>query len=323
MAALSTEAAAQANGPPAPAAPAPVAPPRIVEVRMAIAPAAAQHLSEPRLRQLLEIELGDSAVLAPGMSGPLGDHVAYVWIDEPTPAQVLIEVRIGERAVARREISVAGFPGDVAVRFVVVATAEMVRSQMQPVRRRPHPRRPTAEEIEIASREWSAVVFQAGAGSAFLPGASGGLAGTSLSVAFRNFGVTPSLFGRWYLGRAEGGPLRWLEAGVSADYRLWASPWLRFAAGGLATVAAVHLAEARAVDGVADQVDSWSARAGGLVAAEFRLGGGFWLGLGLEPGAILRPVPYRGTTPAETFLRGAFLAANLTLTYEHRIHRSP
>src|SRR5262249_33216018 len=58
----------------------PQPPPRLVEVRFALSASAAKQLSEPRLRRLLEIELGDDAVIAPATTGPLGDHIAYVWV---------------------------------------------------------------------------------------------------------------------------------------------------------------------------------------------------------------------------------------------------
>src|SRR4051794_15136549 len=76
---------------PAPiAAPPPAVAPasRIVEVRVALSTEVLKKISEPRFRRLLEIELEGSAVLAPGAVGPLGDHVAYIWIDRPTPNQI-------------------------------------------------------------------------------------------------------------------------------------------------------------------------------------------------------------------------------------------
>ena len=44
--------------------------PRLVEVRLAMSGAAAENLSDARMRQLLEIELQDNAILAPGRPLP-------------------------------------------------------------------------------------------------------------------------------------------------------------------------------------------------------------------------------------------------------------
>jgi hypothetical protein len=57
---------------------------RTIEIRLALSDAAASTLGEPRMRRLIEIETDSFAVLAPGAVGPLGDHVAYVWVDQPT-----------------------------------------------------------------------------------------------------------------------------------------------------------------------------------------------------------------------------------------------
>ena len=112
---------------PAPALAAPVeaagSSPRLVEVRFALSPSASKQLSEPRLRRLLEIELADAAVRAPAATGPLGDPVAYVWVDLSEASTVAIEVRIGARAVERREIADAELTGDIAGRVIAIGDA--------------------------------------------------------------------------------------------------------------------------------------------------------------------------------------------------------
>src|SRR5262245_30816700 len=57
---------AQAPAPTTPTAPAPP-----LEVRVGMSAAAAQHLSEQRVRRLLDINMGESAEVAPGPTGPL------------------------------------------------------------------------------------------------------------------------------------------------------------------------------------------------------------------------------------------------------------
>ncbi len=308
---------AAARAQPAPAAAASTSQQRIVELRVALSPGAAEHLGDLRLRRLLEIELGESAVLAPGTSGPLGDHVAYIWIDEPTPSHFAIEVRIGDRPVARRELNLTGFPGDVATRFTVVATTEMVRAQMQPLPKKrvvPEKPKPTPAEIEVASRSRPAVGLVAGFDGLGLPEVGGALAGPSLGASFRMFRASETVFGRLLTGHSDAGATRFIEGGLGLDYRFWLGPEFRLGVGGALAFTAVHLGDA-SVDRIAGANESWTARGGGRVGIERHLGGGAWLGLALEPGALLRPVPYSTSTSSGS-LRGAYLGATIALTLE-------
>lgn len=291
--------------------------PRLVEVRLALSAPAADNLGDARVRRLVEIELEESAVLAPGTAGPLGDHVAYVWIDLPAADRVLVEVRIGERAVSRRELLVSGLAWDVAARFVAIAVSEMVRAQMRPVRiRKPAPPRgPSPEELERAQRD-ATRVFVAGAfDAAVLPGASGAVLGPGISIGMRTKRLGESVGARWLAGSTEAGATRWLDVGVSADYRLWPAPTWRVALGAAASLAALRLSDARTVEGSTD-VDTWSARAVALVAAERRLSDAAWLGLRLEPGAMLRSVGWTDEGGASGTLAGAWLGMALTLALE-------
>jgi hypothetical protein len=293
---------------------------RALEIRLALAEAAAQTLSEPRVRRLVEIETESFAVLAAGATGPLGDHVAYVWVDQPTAAKVIVEARVGDRAVERREIAVRGLAGDVAARQVAIAVSEMVLAGMAP-RPAPPPRpppraRPTAEELELAGRAATALMFSPGGEVVALPAVSGVLGGPSLALAFRRFGASESVFGRWLEGTTRDSGLRWLEVGLSAEYRLWLGRSWRLALGGEGALSSVHLADATGVEGQAGERDSWSARAGGLLALEARLAAPVWLSLHVEPGAILRPVHYTGGSSATGTVEGAWLGFGLTLHIE-------
>lgn len=293
--------------------------PRVVEVRIALSSDALKQLSEPRLRRLLEIELEGSAVLAPGAVGPLGDHVAYLWVDRPTERQISIEVRVGDRAVGRRDIAASGLTGDVAARLVAIAASEMVRDQMEPPRavprRPPPPRRPTAEEIELASRGLPAVQLFAGADVAFAPQGAAVLAGPSLGLGFRYYGISETLFARWLTGPSHSGALRWLEFGLSADYRLWLNPSWRVVLGAEAALASAHLGEAHSLDGSPGERDTWSARAGGRLGAELHLTGPLWLNLTATPGVILRPVRYESPS-GKGALEGLWFGAGAGLHFE-------
>jgi hypothetical protein len=293
--------------------------PRLVEVRMSLSAGAADRLAEPRLRRLLEIELEDDALLAPGTAGPLGDHVAYVWIDLPSPSTALIEVRIGERAVARRELAVGGLAWDVVARFAAIATAEMVRAQMRPVRPRrttvPQKRK-TAAELEVAARDAPAAMFSGSWMVAGLPSAGVFLAGPSLVLGLRSRRASLGVGGALLGGGVDGGPVRWMEAGLSGDYRFWLTPGWRLVAGAGASLAALRMTEASAVDGVAGERDTWSARAAALLGSEWRLAPAAWLGVALEPGAVLRPAPFTDAAGEAQRIEGAWLGGRLSLVVE-------
>lgn len=313
--ARATSPAATADRKPAGAAPA--AP---IEVRFAISSAAAENLSEAWLRRLLDIELPDSAQLAPSAAGPLGAQIAYVWIDRPTPARLEIQVRLDARPVVRRQIAISGLTSDVATRLVAIAASEIVRAEIRrqrAPRRPPAPRRPSPEEIELASRDLPAVSVGVGPYAAVLSAEPSVIAGPGITASIRRLGVTEALFARWLAGPLRGDALRWLEVGATIDYRLWAGPSWRFSLGAAASIASLHLPGATAVDGLAER-DTWSARAGGALGVEARVGGPLWLGLTLEPGAVLRPAPYTDAAGAAGAIEGAWLGLGLAFSIESR-----
>ena len=245
--------------------------------------------------------------------------MAYVWIDLPTPSTALIEVRIGERAVARRELAVGGLAWDVVARFAAIATADMVRAQMRPVRPRrttPTPKRKTPEELELEARDAPAATFTGSWMVAALPTARAFLAGPSLALGLRSrrasIGATGALLG----GGIEGSPVRWLEGGLVGDYRLWVNPGWRLVAGATATLASLRMPEALAVDGSIDDHDTWSARAGAVLGSEWKLGPAAWLGLALEPGAVLRSTPFVDAAGQAQAVEGAWLGGRLSLVVE-------
>src|SRR5262249_52769297 len=147
-------------------------------------------------RAFVELEL-EEGVLAPGTGGPLGDYVAYLWIDRPSASQIVIEARVGDRPVVRREIGIEGLDGEVAARLVAIAATQMVRVQAQPVvrpKRVPTPRRPTPEELERAARMRAAAIWTADAEVAWTPGGDALVAGPRASLSFRYRQVSEQLF---------------------------------------------------------------------------------------------------------------------------------
>ncbi|WP_437689126.1 hypothetical protein [Sorangium sp. So ce176] len=304
-----------ASAPPLPAAPAPI------EVRVALSRGAAEEVPSVRLRRLLEIELPDGATLAAEPVGPLGDRVASVWVDRPTAARLEIQVRLDGRAVVRRQIAVSGLTSDVAARLVAIAASEMIVAEVRRARaprRPPAPRRPTADEIELASRDLDALSVSAGPYAAVVSGGPRALAGAGIALGLRRLRLTESLFARLLTTPSGGDTMRWLEGGLSGDYRFWLTASWRLSVGAAASVASVRLPAASSVDGIPGERDTWSARAGVGLGVETRLGGPLWLGLTLDPGVVLRPARYQDARGATGAVEGAWLGVGLSLATERR-----
>jgi hypothetical protein len=316
----------RAPPPPPPPPPTSLPPPapgaaRGLELRLALSDVAARTLSEPRIRRLVEIETASFAVLAPGPIGPLGDYVAHVWVDQPTASKMVVEVRVADRAVDRREIAVRGLAGDIAARLVAIAVSEMVRKAGSSPGPAPSPPpRPlpieTPEERERDARMAPALMVDAGAGAAALPAVAGIVAGPAVAVGFRRWGVSESIFGRLLEGPTRDSTMRWLELGLDAAYRVRLARQLRLAIGAEGAFAAVHVADATRVEAQAGQRDSWSARAGGKVALELQVARPVWIALDLAPAAILRPVHFTTATAPSSTLEGAWLGFGLSVWFE-------
>lgn len=295
-----------------------------LEVRLTLSEAAANLLSQRRFRRFLSIELEDAGHVAVVAQGPLGDHVAHVWIDLPEANRVLIQTRVGRWPVAARTVPLReGLRADVAARLVAIATSEMVRAQARPLRarkRRP-PRPPTRPQIEMATRDNPALLFSGKLTGAWLPSMAATLGGSTLELSFRSAKARQFLAGSWLAGTSDGGPLRWVEIGLGADRSFWMSPTWRFDLGLGAYAASLHMRDVAFAEDHGR--DSWSARATGRVKLERALGGPAWLGLALEPGFVLRPASFEMANGEPGQAEGLFLGLALSVQFEQRFSSSP
>lgn len=272
------------------------------------------------MRRLLDLELDEKVKLAPGTTGPLGDHVAYVWLDLTPASRVSVELRVGDKPVVRREVGTSGISWDVAARIVAITTSEMLRAQMRPVRpvkKPPPPKGPTPEELDIARQKRDALVLNAHLSSVFIPGGSAFALGPGLSVGLRRLGFSEHVSASWLTGPTSFGSMRVLDIGLGVDYRIRLSRSWRASFGTSASMALAYLSGVRSVDGIADAQNTWTSRAALDLGIETRLSNSAWLGFLVQPGMLLRAIPYRSdlADPGQS-LSGAWLGARISLQTE-------
>ena len=267
---------------------------------------ASDRLGSTRVRRLLDVELEENATLAEGVTGPLGDHVVTVWIDVPEPGRTVVEVRAADRPVSRRALRIGEVDSDAAARFVAITTAEMIAiaTRPRPVRKPSGPRKPTPQELEVASRSAPAVSAVGSTGIVFLPTVDAVLAGPSIGAAFRVFGAGARLFGRGLGSGEDTGLVRWLELGLALDYRIWLAPAYRAVVGADAAMATLRID-----DESGESEEAWTPRVAALLGFEAQLAGPAWLGISVEPGVVARP---RGD------VEGAWIGVDLSLTLEKK-----
>lgn len=293
-----------------------------VEVRLAMSAAAAERFAQQRFRRLLAIELEDTGHLAPQSTGPLGDQVAFVWVDLPKPDQVSIQVRAANRSAVQRILTIANMRGDVAERLVALATAEMVRTQSRPERPRKTtcPKDNGSHDDLPAETRWGIAWVGEGA-AAWLPSSSTWIAGPGGSVGYLTGPLEQHMFLRWEMGDASGHPLRWIEAGLSARRLVLSRAAWRLALGASASAAAVRIANAPDADGATGAADGWTGRLSGRMIAEGRLARSAWLGVALEPGWLLRSVHFAPQSDLPRTIGGAWLGLALSLSVEHGLQQ--
>ncbi len=266
------------------AAAAPVEVPRPEHLRLALSPAASAFMTEVRVRSLLRVELEGVLPLAELPTGAIDENAVRAWVDLPDDTSVLIQAQAPGRVMTRRRLDVTGLGWDVAARFTALATAEVVRAQLAPVRvRRPRPYVPTRADIDGADRDRARWVI-AGGGVA-RAGDGPALLGAELELGHATRAIDARLGGRVLAGGGEV-HTQALEAGLSAEHRLHIKPWLRVDLGAAFAVGSAGMVDATRVLGPASDAAGYG-RFASRVGAAVRLVPQTWLGVRLEPGVVV------------------------------------
>ena len=287
------------------------------EVRLTMSDAALPMFSSRRFRRYLAIELEEAGHVGVRAQGPLGDHVAIVWIDIPEPNKVLIQVRAGAGKVASRVVVLrSGLRSDVVSRLIAIATAELVRAQVPQRTGKKLRAGVTGKKVvgEQDSRALPAVLMTGSLRGVWVPSATVWLAGSSMQVSFRLMKTRQYLQLGALGGDSKLGPMRWLEAGIGADRAFWWHQNWRTSLG--ARVDAVSVWSPRTQGGSGSR-DQWTARAVATASLEHQFTRGWWLGLGLEPGFVV--VPTRSGPAESESVKGSSGGVMLSLTYEKRL----
>lgn len=278
-------------------------------VRVGLSEQAAAFLTEARVRRLMELELPETVHLADAAVGPLDENAVRLYIDLPEPSVVTIQVQAPGRKLEQRRVDVSGLAWDVAARVTAVAASEAVRSQIAPIRKRPtKPKEPTDAELMAAMRDVPSIRVIGEISGAGLPSAGAGLLGSRLGIGFHQ----PYFFEELSLGVLGGegnhGSLRWLELSAILGHRLFFTSRVRSELG-----ATFALARADYAGGVAAGEGAFTLRAAAHLTLEVRPTERLWIGLELEPGAVLLPDPVA--------LQGAWLGGNLTVGWDFQLNR--
>jgi hypothetical protein len=287
----------------------------------------AERLVDPRLtRRLIQLELGDVEVppLATGVAAHQPPALFYRVLS--TRAEE-IRVELWERGEfhGARSVSLSRGTAQLHARRIALAAAELARR---------------LRGQRIADRQRLAGPKTNGANDA--GGAHAGRVRPGVAAAVRSAALGPSAL--WLLGPELAGRLRFGEAArleLSASWMHGQAPALSGAPGtsaielGLApgyglslgrgvsavasarfAAAAVHFNDVRAVDGIENQRDTWSARAGLELRLESRLTRNMAFYAAPEVGVALRRIPVEGRDGARERLGGLWLGGALGVSFD-------
>ncbi len=123
----------------------------------------------------------------------------------------------------------------------------------------------------------------------------------------------------WLAGSAPAGAkAEWLELSCAPMQRVSLTEAVDLDLGLTVAAAWLRLAKVRGVDDIADQNETWSARAAAVIRVEPRLSRQMRLSLGADAGLLLREVRFQSLTGSAERLRGAWLCLGIGLVFTPR-----
>ena len=267
-----------------------------IEVRLGLSKRARARFAVRRFRRYLSLELDGVGSLSSSLSGPLDQHVCYVWLDRPTPLLVRLQVQLGSRGATSRQIR---FPRpmreDVVARVVALRTAETIRRQIK----RPAPQRcalstherPQKRCPRKAGRAKSTV--HAGATTVALQPWGRLLVGPTLAAGFSMDGLEQQLYFRALTLTTGKEPGSWFEAGAGAHMDVWRADRWHVDVGALAGLAVVRMPGSVLPSPSSTESSGWTARTAIRLGTTRDIGNNAGaLSLVLEPGWLLRDLTF-------------------------------
>jgi hypothetical protein len=275
----------------------------------------------PRLtRRLVELELADFEVPPkPGQNGRVWTHFT---IREAPPDGLRIELWERGMFYGTRKLSAQGSAKLVA-RRIALGAAELVRQMLQ---RRVREARTLEEETAERERQrerleelerWPAVMLETTATGAAIGPGDALLVGPSLTGQLRfHQGSRLGIGAAWLFGTTDGNSsARWMELSITPGHAFALSPGLDFALELEAAAAAVHYPSAARVDDLANEHDTWSARAALGLKLEPRLSPELRFTIGPEIGAVLRRMHVEDSA-SNSRIGGFWLGGSVGLVFD-------
>jgi len=287
----------------------------------------AERLVDPRLtRRLIQLELSD-VEMPPTLTGIAAHQPPALFYRVLSTRPEEIRVELWERGEfhGARSVSLSSGTAQLHARRIALAAAELAR-------------RLRGQRIADAKRLARPKTNGENGGD----GAHAGRLRPGIAAALRGAAVGPSQL--WLLGPELAARLRlgesarlelganWMHGRASAlagapgtsSIELSLAPGYGFSLGrGVSAVsslrfaaAAVHLNDVRAVDGIAGQHDTWSARAALELRVESRLTRAISVYAAPDIGVVLRRIPVQGKDGAVERLGGLWLGGALGVSFD-------
>lgn len=287
-------------------------------------------LDERFTRRLIDLEMRDVEV-PPSPSADLPQaRTLFVRVMDQEDDSVRVELwELGQFHGARIVRGVAGATRHMLARRIALAAAALARNLRYERIREDQLR--VQREQERAAAERAAAALQPehrlALGSSLRGAAVGGVAwamgGPALDGALRfRRGAQVRLGAAWLFGEApqlgQAPGTRWLEVSVAPGQALDLSHRVRLDLDVEFAAAAVHLMRVRSVDGVANQRDTWTGRAGAELHLEVATGQDTRLRFGPDLGLLLRPIPVTDGAGAQRRLGGIWVGGTIGMVFDPR-----